>query len=198
MHKDYSSLINGKANLWKRMMLDYPAKLEEQLSPEDKELQIFLYHGVHALDTCFDPSGEETIFDLDIYKIDPVNLIHAYDDIVESLLCFYFFDYGYDPHLVKRYFELKNKVHQEVGGEAYMHGKFKGANSVGSITRECFLRFSEYFNIPQEQKRINDLYAVLHVMCLRLESDLINPEEANIQSLCLLKEGYELDNEASC
>lgn len=198
MQKDLLSLLDGKSNLWKRLMLDYPAKLEKELTEEDEELQVFLYNGVMALDTCFDPSGEEKLFDLDVYQIDPVYLIFSYTDIVESLMCFYFFDHGYHPYLVKRYVEIRNKLHQGDGGEIYIKGMFEDATCVGSITRDCFLRLSEYFDIPETNENALQMYCILQTYYMQIKSGLKKDDKSSTQGLSMLKLAYEQDNKSSC
>jgi len=198
MHKDYLSLINGKSNLWKRLMLDYPAKLEKELTEEDKELQVFLFYGVMALDTCFDPTGEEKLFDLDIYQLDSIYVILAYNNMVESLLCFYFLDHGYHPNLVKRFCEIRSNLFQESGIEESIHDLYKEASSMATITRECFLSFVSYFNIPETKENALQLYCILQTFYKQIKLGLRKDDKSSTQDLSLLKQGYELDNKSSC
>ncbi|MDQ2179700.1 hypothetical protein [Marinifilum sp. D714] len=198
MQKDLLSLLDGKTNLWKRLMLDYPAKLEKELTEEDEELQVFLYYSVMALDTCFEPSGEEKLFDLDVYQIDPVYLIFSFRDIVESLMCFYFFEHGYHPYLVKRYVEIRSKIHQGSGGEVYIKGMFEDATSVGSITRDCFLNLSEYFDIPQTDEKVIQLYCILQTYYDQIKKGLKKSDKSSTKGLSLIKYAYDMDNNSSC
>lgn len=198
MRKDLLSLLDGKTNLWKRLMLDYPAKLEKELTEEDEELQVFLYYSVMALDTCFEPSGEEKLFDLDVYELESINVILAYNSIVESLMCFYFLDHGYHPLLVKRFCEIRSKLFKESGIEEPIHELHKESSSLAVITRECFLSLASYFDIPETNENALQLYCILQTYYTQIIAGLKKEDKSSTKGLSLIKYAYDMDNNSSC
>lgn len=198
MHKDYLSLLDGKTNLWKRIMLEYPVKIEEQLSPEDKELKLFIYYATHAIDTCFEPAGEEKIYDLDIYSLQPIDMKKAFDMIVEALLCFYFLEHGYHHNMAERYASIREQMSYFNIKDSHLYDWYKDKLSMASITKECYWYIAAILLIPLKQDNMLNFYSILQVYYNLIKSDLKRIDKIKIVSLALTKQAYDLDNKSSC
>ncbi len=186
--------LDGRKDLWNKMLFVYPVKLSKKLKKDEIQIKAFILWATFAMDISFGPDNTEGFDNIDIYKLslDDVDTLHH--DFILALLLMFFIEHGYHSHLAATFFRIKG---YECGNSFKDLGMFTNyENKLEShfIARDLCFRFSLILNRHFKPDEIINMQSVL-IICYRQLLKLLKDNKAmNKIDFELLQLGFKLES----
>tara|TARA_R110001583_G_scaffold25217_4_gene91397 strand:- start:1176 stop:1772 length:597 start_codon:yes stop_codon:yes gene_type:complete len=186
--------LDGRKDLWNKMLIVYPAKISKELKDDELEMKAFILWAMHAIDFCFSPESIDGFDDIDIYKLSLEDLEFFYEQIILAFLIMFFIDYGYHPRLADTYLRIKDSKWTKNFKDLGMYENYENKAKPHFIARDLCILFSMKLDRGISFDELMNLRAIL-VICSRELLKLLKDDKAMREiDFEILQRGFGLDN----
>lgn len=186
--------LDGKKDLWNRMLIVYPAKISKELNDDELEMKAFIFWAMHVMEFCFSPDSIDGFDDIDIYKLSLEDLDSFYHDITKALLLMFFIDYGYHPRLADTFYRIKGYEWGNSFKDLGMYESFENKVKPHFIVRDLCILFSGTLKRAVSSDELLNLLPIITVCYKELLKLLKDDKAMRKIDFDMLQLGYSLDN----
>ncbi|WP_294967110.1 hypothetical protein [Sulfurimonas sp.] len=169
--------LDGRKDLWNKMLIVYPAKISKELKEDEIEIKAFIFWTMHAMEFCFSPDSTEGFDDIDIYKLSLEDLEFFYENLIQAFLIMFFIDYGYHPRLADTYYRIRSYKVGNSFRDLGLYGNYEEKAKPHFIARDLCILFSMKLDRGIEFDELMNLRAIL-IICYKQLLTLLKDDKA--------------------
>lgn len=186
--------LDGRKDLWNKMLIAYPARISKELKEDEIEIKAFIFLAIHAMDFCFSPDSIDGFDDIDIYKLNMEDLESFYEDLIEAFLIMFFIDYGYHPRLANTFYRIRSYKLGDSFKDLPLYENYEEKKKPHFIARDLCTRFSLNLDRGIAFDELINLLVILEV-CYKQILTLLKDEKAIREiDFEILQLGFGLDS----
>lgn len=186
--------LDGRKDLWNKMLIVYPAKISKELKDDELEMKAFIFWAMHVMEFCFSPDSIDGFDDIDIYELSLEDLDSFYHDIVKALLLMFFIDYGYHPRLADTFYRIKGYEWGNSFKDLGMYESFENKVKPHFIVRDLCMLFSIPLKRAVSSDELLNLLVIIEVCYKELLKYLKDDKAIREIDFEILQLGFELDS----
>ncbi len=194
MHTKSLCYLDGRKDLWNKMLIAYPARISKELKDDEIEMKAFILGAMHVIEFSFSPDSTDGFDDIDIYKLSLEDLDSFYHDIVNALLLMYFIDYGYHPRLADTFYRIKGYEWGDSFKDLGMYECFENKVKPHFIVRDLCILFSIPLKRAVSTDELLNLLAIIKVCYKHLLTFLKDEKAMRGIDFEMLQFGFGLDD----
>ncbi len=186
--------LDGKKDLWNRMLIAYPVKKNKELKNDELEMKAFHYWAMFVMEFCFSPDSIDGFDDIDIYELSLEDLDSMYHDVTHALLLMFFIDYGYHPRLANTFYRIKGYECGESFKDLGMYENFENKVKPHFIVRDLCILFSRTLKKSVSSYELLNLLVIIEACYKELLKYLKDEKQMREIDFELIQFGYGLDD----
>jgi hypothetical protein len=169
--------LDGRKDLWNKMLIAYPVKISKELKDDEVEIKAFIFWAMNALEFCFSPDSIDGFDNIDIYELNIEDLDSFYEIITEAFLIMFFINHGYHPRLADTFYRIKSYKVGESFKDLSLYENYENKAKTHFIARDLCTLFSYKLDRGIAFDELMNLLVILEV-CYKQILTLLKDEKA--------------------
>ena len=186
--------LDGKKDLWNKMIIVYPVKISKELKDDELEMKAFIFWAMQAIELCFSPDSIDGFDDIDIYALSPEDLECFYEEIIQALLLMFFIDYGYHHKLASTHYRTLNNKVGDSFRDLSMYKHYEKKIKPNLIARDMCILFSSILKKSITTDEILNLFLIMDACYDKLLKYLKDDKAIRGINFEVLQFGFGLDS----